>query len=478
MEPDLAFPREFLWGVATSAYQIEGAWDADGKGESNWDRFAHAPGAIAGGGNADRAVDHYHRWEEDVRLLQALGVTAYRFSIAWSRVQPDGRGAWNQAGLAFYDRLIEALVTAGITPLPTLCHYDAPQALFDRGGGWLGRELPQRFADYAATMARRYAGRVKRWVTLNEPLCIDDFQCPPPGSPLRPQQQAAVQHHLNLAHGLGCRAIKAADAGAKVGLVNCLWPMHAYQGRLRTGEFRGADAARVVGNQAGRQPLDLTPENLAAAVALADARINRIWMDPILGRGYPDDLVAAMPAPPPLRAGDEAAIASGMDFLGLNYYARIVVRPCLVEGVLSTDFVSSQELGSAVSTMGWEVYPQGLREAADWAMARGVREILVTENGLAADDTVEPDGRIRDPYRSGFLASHLDVIERALADGLPIAGYCVWSLLDNFEWASGWGKRFGLVHVDYQTLERRLKDSALWYRDRIERARSSAAAPA
>ena len=457
-------PPGFLWGAATSPYQIEGAWNDDGKGESNWDWRAHNTTHIKGGATGDVAVDHYHRWREDVGLMQQLALNAYRFGIAWARVQPDGRGPWNPKGLEFYDRLIDALVEVGVTPLVTLCHYDIPQALVARGG-WINRDMTGWFADYAAAMAQRYGDRVQWWATLNEPICIADGFVPVPEDP---NEMAAVQHHLLLAHGRGVRAIHAADPALKVGLVTCLWPAHAMLGEGKTAVTSKAGERLQFAGAAGDADDRFTPEDAAEAARQADVAVNRAFLDPIFLGRYPRDILDA-PVPRPIRDGDMAVIATRPDFMGVNYYSRLVAAPTRkADGGVGWRWVGPAERGAPHTTMGWEIYPEGLHEIV-MSVHRDydAPEIVITENGIVQEDQVDPDGRIRDTYRRDYLAAHLDQVSRAIADGAKVRGYCCWSLLDNLEWDMGWGQRFGLIHVDYDTLNRTVKDSGWWYRDWI-----------
>jgi len=458
------FPTDFLWGAATAPYQIEGAWNEDGKGESNWDWRAHNTTHIKDGATGDVAVDHYHRRREDVALMQQLGLNAYRFGIAWARVQPDGRGAWNGKGLDFYDRLIDALLEAGITPLVTLCHYDLPQALVERGG-WINRDMTGWFADYATAMARRYGDRVRSWATLNEPICIADGFVPAPNDP---RDMAAVQHHLLLAHGRGVQAIHAVDPALKVGLVACLWPAHAMLGEGKTAVTAKAGERLQFAGSAGDAHDCFTPEDAAEAARQADVTTNRAFLDPIFLGRYPQDILDA-PVPRPILAGDMAVIGTRPDFMGINYYSRVVVAPTRKpDGGIGWRWVGPAERGAPHTTMGWEIYPEGLHEIIMTVHRDyGAPKIVITENGIAHDDEVDPDGRIRDSYRVEYLAAHLEQIARALADGAKVSGYCCWSLLDNLEWDMGWGQRFGLIYVDYQTLKRTVKDSGRWYRDWI-----------
>ena len=469
MHTRTAFPPDFLWGAATAPYQIEGAWNEDGKGESNWDWRTHHTSHIKGGGTGDVAIDHYHRWAEDVGLMQRLGLNAYRFGFAWSRVQPDGTGAWNPKGLEFYDRLIDALLAAGITPLVTLCHYDIPQALVEHGG-WINRDISHWFADYAGTLARRYGDRVRWWVTLNEPICIADGFVPAPEDP---QDLAAVQHHLLLAHGRGVQAIHAVNPALKVGLVTCLWPAQAMlgEGQPET-TAKAGERLQFAGNAGGEPAAPFTPDDAAEAARQADVTINRAFLDPIFLGRYPQDILDA-PVKRPIRVGDMAVIGTRPDFMGINYYSRVVAAPTRrPDGGIGWRWVGPAERKAPHTTMGWEIYPQGLREIIMTVHRDyGAPDILITENGIAQEDQIDAEGCIRDPYRQEFLAAHLEQVRLALEDGARIRGYCCWSLLDNFEWDMGWGQRFGLIHVDYQTLKRTVKDSGWWYRDLIAKAR-------
>jgi beta-glucosidase len=462
------FPEGFLWGAGTSAYQIEGAWNEDGKGESNWDRWCHTPGAIRGGGTGDVAVDHYHRWQEDVALMRSLGLKAYRFSIAWSRVLPDGRGALNPRGVDFYSRLVDALGQAGITPLVTLCHYDVPQALAERGS-WRVREMVDWFAEYAARMEHALGDRVRHWITVNEPICIADGHVP---GEKDPRHTIPIAHHLLLGHGRAVQAVRSGRSGHQVGIVCNLYPIHPCPDLSRAGEYVATERGNPgeTGRGAGDAPL--TDANMAVAFRQADGRINRMFLDPLFKGSYPADVIREYPVPVPVQAGDLEAIRTPIDFLGVNYYSRIVVRPSYwgPDRKLGWRGVSFRELGTQGTSMGWEVYPAGLGEV----LARIRRDygdipLMITENGLAQEDTVSPDGAVHDPERIQFLAAHVAEIRKSLSAGIRVTGYVVWSLMDNFEWEAGWGQRFGLVHVDYTTLRRTVKDSGGWYRDLIAR---------
>lgn len=435
------FPPDFLFGAATSAYQIEGGTTAEGRGPSWWDRFAHTPGNISDGTTGDTACDHLRRWPEDLAWMQRLGLRAYRFSVAWPRVLPAGRGMVNAAGLGFYDRLVDALLAQGITPYGTLYHWDLPLPLAD-AGGWQARDTAQAFADYAALVVRRLGDRVARWATLNEPRCcawvghLEGRHAP--GLQSLPATLAAA-HHLLLAHGLALQALRAEAPRASVGIVLDVKPY--------TTAAEG-------------------PEHRAAA-RRADGVFNRWFLDPLFRGHYPHDIAEAYAAHmPPQLAGDMALIAQPMDHLGLNYYTRGHV---LHDPARAFPHAAEQRVsGAHYSTMGWEDWPEGLaqmlvrihREYAPRAM-------YVAENGAAEPDVVDADGRIRDAARTRYLAGHLQACARALAEGVPLDAYLAWSLLDNFEWGRGYTQRFGLLHVDFETQQRRAKDSALAYRDFI-----------
>ncbi|GAB4114947.1 MAG: GH1 family beta-glucosidase [Rubrivivax sp.] len=436
--PRHRFPPGFVWGVATSSFQIEGAAREDGKGESIWDRFCRQPGAIADGSNGDLACDHYHRLETDLDLIAGLGVDAYRFSVSWPRVQPDGQGAFNEAGLAFYERLVDGLIARGVKPYLTLNHWDLPQALQDRGG-WANRETVHRFVAYARHVAARLGDRIAAITTHNEPWVIavlgHESGIFAPG--IRHRGTAMqVAHHLLLSHGLALQALRADGCRSRLGIVLNLSPIG---------------------------PATDSPEDRAAAW-LEDGRSVRWYMDPLLRGEYPGDVWHHLGGDAPqVHDGDLAAIATPMDFLGLNYYTRGVVS--------ASGAWSAQSSGKPLTDMGWEVVPEGLTELLtrmhrDWTLP----PLYVMENGAAYADRLE-GGRVHDVERIDYIAAHIDAVGAALAQGVPMAGYMVWSLMDNFEWASGYAKRFGIVHVDYATLQRTPKDSYLWYRDFLEAQR-------
>ncbi|HET6859988.1 MAG TPA: GH1 family beta-glucosidase [Streptomyces sp.] len=438
-----ALPADFTWGVATSAYQIEGAVSEDGRSPSIWDTFSRTPGAIDNGDHGDIACDHYHRWREDIALMKQLGVDAYRFSIAWPRVVPGGSGQVNEAGLGFYDRLVDGLLEAGITPFPTLYHWDLPQALQDRGG-WAVRETSEHFAAYAAVVADRIGDRVRDWATLNEPLCSAwighlEGRMAPGLTDLTAAVNAS--YHLHLGHGLATQAIRAAVPGAQIGIVNNLSPC---------------------------EPATDSAADRAAALR-ADGHTNRWWLDPIHGRGYPQDMLDLYGVDLPERPGDLETIAAPLDWLGLNYYFRNVVADDPTGPLPHARQVDAPGRRTA---MDWEVCADGLEQLLmrltdDY----GAQRIYVTENGSAYPDVVRPDGAVDDPERAQYLEEHLAACARAADKGAPLAGYFAWSLLDNFEWAYGYDKRFGLIHVDYATQRRTIKGSGHRYADII---RSSA----
>ena len=442
------FPTGFVWGTATASYQIEGAVTAGGRRPSIWDTFSHKPGTIHNGDTGDVADDHYHRYREDVGLLADLGVTHYRFSLAWPRLQPDGKGAINAGGLDFYTRLVDELLAHDIQPWVTLYHWDLPQALED-AGGWPERDTAERFADYAALTHDKLHDRIQHWTTLNEPWCSAFLGyaagAHAPGR-TEPAAALAAAHHLLLGHGLAVEVMREQDRDSRLGITVNLSPVDP-----ATEDPADVDAARRV-----------------------DAVSNRVFLDPLLRGRYPDDLRADVAAISDLgfvQPGDEAVIAAPLDFLGVNYYFRAVVRanpgepvpdPHARAWVGSAD-VEPVRTGLPTTAMGWEIDPSGLYDVLTRVHRDyGPVPIYVTENGAAFDDEVA-DGRIHDEDRIAFLDSHFRATLRAIDDGADVRGFFVWSLLDNFEWAYGYDKRFGLVHVDYATQTRTPKDSARWF---------------
>ncbi len=436
-----SFPEGFLWGAATSAYQIEGAPLADGAGASIWERFAHTPGLTANGDTGDRACDHYHRWEDDVRLMRELGLAAYRFSIAWGRILPAGTGQVNAAGMAFYDRLVDALLEHGITPMVTLYHWDLPAALDDKGG-WLNRDVAEWFAEYARVVFRALGDRVPLWVTLNEPWVVMDggytHGVLAPGH-RNLYEGPLVSHNLLRAHGAAVQAYRA-EGKNQIGLVVNLEPKYA----------------------ASDDPEDV------AATARADAYLNRHYLDPVFLGRYPEELAEMYgPAWPTFPASDWPAIEAPFDFLGVNYYARRVTRRSSLEWPSRAESVPQPQ--HTHTDMNWEVFPPALTRALVWVKERyGDRPLYVTENGAAFYDPPRArGGRVDDPLRVSYLRDHLAAARDAVEAGVDLRGYFAWSLFDNFEWSYGYDKRFGIVHVDFETLERTPKASARFYSEVI-----------
>ncbi|SDY07366.1 broad-specificity cellobiase [Micromonospora pattaloongensis] len=451
------FPEGFVWGAATAAYQIEGAAHDDGRGPSIWDTFCRTPGKVHAGHTGDVACDHYHRYPDDVALMAELGLHAYRFSVAWPRIQPDGSGPVNPRGLDFYDRLVDELRGRDIDPIITLYHWDLPQTLEDRGG-WTNRETAERFADYAAAVYGRLGDRVTTWTTLNEPWCSAYLGygngVHAPGRQ-DPAATFAAVHHLLLAHGLGAAALRAA----------------------------GATTVGITLNPAAVFPADPESPTDAQAVRLVDGLHNRIFFDPLLRGQYPADVlehVARFTDLGYLRAGDEKLIGAPIDLLGVNYYAPtyVAARPGAAGGggaYPGTEGIEFLPPVGPLTDMGWMIEPGGLtalleRISNDYP---GV-PMIVTENGAAFDDKFHrdapgTDGRVHDADRVSYLDGHLRAAHEAIARGVDLRGYLVWSLLDNFEWAEGYRKRFGIIYVDYLTQRRVPKDSARWYQEVIHR---------
>ena len=426
-----AFPPGFVWGAATSAYQIEGAVAEEGRGESIWDRFAHTPGRTRGGETGDVADDHFHRHGTDVALISQLGLGAYRFSIAWPRIQPTGAGPANAAGLDFYDRLVDELAERGIAPFVTLYHWDLPQPLED-AGGWPARETADAFAAYAEVVAGRLGDRAAAFITINEPWCVSNLGYRTgehaPGR-AEPDAALAAAHHVLLAHGLAVEAIRRAARGVPAGIALNFEPKH---------------------------PASAHPLDLEAALVEHD-RFNRWFLDPIAGLPYPEEGVRSWGwRREEIRPEDMAVISRPIDFLGVNYYTRRIVRSPLLPP--APDAASDER-----TAMGWEVYPDGLGQTLEFVRSRtGDLPLYVTENGAAFEDGPNPAA---DPARVAFLRRHLRVTLRSIADGVPLRGWFVWSLLDNFEWAQGYRPRFGVVRVDFDTQERLIRDSGRFLAD-------------
>ena len=426
------FPADFAWGVATSAFQIEGAATADGKGPSVWDTFCRQSGAIDDGSNGDVACDHVARWRDDLDMIADLGVNAYRFSVSWPRVQPLGRGAWNRAGLDFYDRLVDGLLERGLQPHVTLNHWDLPAALQEQGG-WGSRDTVGHFVEYALGVQRLLGDRIRTLTTHNEPWVVAVLghrtgQFAPGLKDVKLSNQVA--HHLLLSHGLALRALRASGCRTPLGIVLNLAPIHP-----------------ATDSEADR-----------AEARLEDGRVLRWYLDPLVHGRYPEDAWAAYGDDvPEVRAGDLEAIAAPLDFVGINYYTRVLASA-------TGQAPDAAARGVPVTDMGWEVYPEGLTELLlrvqrDYAPPR----LFVAENGAAFADQLT-NGRVHDAERVRYLQTHIAAVQRAMQQGANVAGYMVWSLMDNFEWSYGYAKRFGIVHVDYASQQRTLKDSALWYR--------------
>ena len=441
--PTTAFPPGFLWGAATSAYQIEGSPLADGAGPSIWHRFVRTPGLVAGGDTGDVACDHYRRCSDDVALMKSLGLTAYRFSIAWARVLPEGRGRVNAAGLGFYERLVDALLAAGIRPMATLYHWDLPAALDDRGG-WLNPDIADWFADYARVVFRALDDRVPLWATLNEPWVVTDggylHGALAPGHRNRFEAPIA-SHQLLRAHAKAVQAYRA----------------------------EGRHAVGLVVNIEPKVPATQDPADLAATER-AHAYMNRQYLDPVLLGRYPEEMREVFgEAWPEWPQADMALIREPIDFLGINYYTRNVVRHDDAAWPVRASMVRQKQ--ATYTETGWEVFPRGLTDTLLWIKQRyGAVPQYVTENGAALyDPPVAEGGRIADPLRVDYYRKHLGAVADALRQGVDLRGYFAWSLLDNLEWSLGFSKRFGIVHVNFETQQRTLKDSARYYADVVAR---------
>jgi len=447
----LTFPDGFMWGTATSAYQVEGAWNEDGKGESIWDRFAHTPGRIMDGSTGDVSCDHYHRWREDVALMKDLGLKAYRFSISWPRVWPAGRGRVNQKGLDFYSRLVDGLLEAGIEPFATLYHWDLPQILQDKGG-WAERSTAEAFVDYTDVVSRRLGDRVKHWITHNEPFATAvlghrvGMHAPGLSDLLTALK---VSHNLLLSHGWAVPVLRRNSSGSEVGITLILFPL-------------------VPGSSNTTVP---------PVFRRLDGSFNRWFLDPLYGRRYPADIIAEyieagyLPADNVdfVKSGDFEAIASHTDFLGINYYSPVILRSEVTpENENEPMTLLYHGPGYEYTDIGMMVYPDGLRHLLNRLYFEyQIPKIYITENGASYSDGPDMKGRVRDQKRVRYLRDHLAAAHRALQSGVPLAGYFVWSLMDNFEWSFGYTQRFGIVWVDYENQKRILKDSALWYKQVI-----------
>jgi len=440
-----AFPDSFVWGAATAAYQIEGAWNEDGKGPSVWDMMCRKPGAVFRNHTGDVACDHYHRHREDVAIMRQIGLQAYRFSVSWPRVLPDGTGCLNEAGLAFYDRLVDDLLEAGIEPYLTLFHWDFPLALYQRGG-WLNADSPHWFSEYAALLGRRLGDRVKHWITLNEPQCFTGLGhiqgLHAPGDKLETGQVLRLVHHSLVAHGRAVQALREV----------CRQPVKI--GISLTSQVCVPATDAVADIEAARESYFAVDAGLFCV---------SMWGDPIyLGR-FPEQASARFPGKiPEVSAEQWKIIREPLDFLGSNIYSATKFTRTADGKAHGLD----KPAGNPVGSLGWlELEPDALYWAARFQSERyGRLPFLVTENGFCGLDWMARDGKVHDPQRIDFVARYLEGLRRAVAENIPLAGYFYWSLLDNFEWAEGYRPRFGLVHVDYETQARTLKDSALWYK--------------
>ncbi len=437
------FPANFVWGAATASYQIEGAWNEDEEGESIWDRFSHTPGKVLDGDTGDVACDHYHRWEDDLKMIKALGLKAYRFSVAWPRVLPSGSGSVSEAGLDFYNKLVDGLLKLDIEPYITLYHWDLPQKLQDKGG-WTARGVVDAFVEYTDIVTRALGDRVKNWITLNEPwvsafVGYEHGRHAPGHFSL--DEALAASHHLLLSHGRAVPVIRSNSRGANVGITLNLTPKY---------------------------PASLSVADRIATTA-DDGYLNRWFLDPLVGRGYPQDVVRDHGTDMSfVQAGDLETIAAPLDFIGVNYYTRNIVRS---ENVSEAENMPAIEFrGDEITEMDWEVFPEGLyKTLGRLYFDYDFQSIHITENGAAFVDEVNADGEVDDRARLSYIKRHLEQVHRAIEAGIPVKGYFAWSLMDNFEWGFGYSKRFGLVYVDYKTQKRIMKSSAKWYSEVVQK---------
>jgi len=438
-----SFPDDFIWGAATASYQIEGAHNADGKGESIWDRFCKVPGNILNGDTGDIACDHYHRYREDIQLMKKIGLKGYRFSIAWTRIFPQGKGSVNQAGLDFYNRLVDGLLEAGIQPFITLYHWDLPQVLQEEGG-WANRDTINYFRDYATTVARSLGDRVHYWITHNEPWVVAflgyAMGIHAPGIK-DPSTAIQASHHLLLSHGEAVQILREnGDARTRVGITLNLAPVH---------------------------PASEKEEDKQAARRF-DGYLNRWFLDPIFKGSYPRDMISWYGnKSPQIQSGDMDIISRKIDFLGVNYYTRSVIKADPGEKYLGIGVVRPE--GAEYTEMDWEVYPPGIYELLtrihnDYQAPT----LYITENGAAFADKVDENGEVNDQRRVNYLKEHFIQVHKAIDEGVKLRGYFIWSLMDNFEWAYGYSKRFGLTYVDYATQKRIIKKSGIWYQQVIK----------
>ncbi len=436
----VTFAKDFAWGCATASYQIEGAWDEDGKGESIWDRFSHTPDHIQNGDTGDVACDHYHRYREDVALMKELGLKSYRFSIAWPRVYPQGKGEVSQKGLDFYSRLVDELLAAGITPFPTLYHWDLPQALQDEGG-WANRDTAQHFAEYCATVVNHLGDRVKRWLIFNEPwvFTILGYMAGIHAPGIRDSAMALRATHVaNLAQGLAARAVRA------------------------TGKVDGIGTAFSMG---GAYPASDSEEDRAAAER--HFAFSNLWfLEPAQNGRYPDAYVGGMPLERlGVQPGDMEIVKCDLDFLGINLYTRSVIANAPNDRNIGARTVGVE--GAERTEFGWEVYPEAIHDVIMRIWRDYGRPIYITENGCSYGDAPDANGLVNDGRRVSFLQRYIAQVARAIEEGADVRGYYLWSLMDNFEWGMGYGQRFGIVYTDYPTQRRFIKQSGYWYRDAI-----------
>jgi len=437
MSNKLQFPKDFIWGAATSAYQIEGAWNKDGKGPSIWDNFSKKWFKTHQGANGDIAVDHYHRWPEDVAIMADLGLKSYRFSVAWTRIFPQGTGQVNQKGLDFYSRLVDGLLEKGIQPIPTFFHYDLPQAIQDKGG-WTRRETAQEFGDYVGVVANKLNDRAKTWITHNEPW-VTAFVGHMTGehAPGRrnPFATLSAVHTLLLSHGYAMEALRAnTSADSQVGIALNLSPI-----------YPATDS-----------------DNDRLAAERFDGQLNRLMLDPLLRGSYPEDMLRLFRwFWPKMQPGDMERISAPMDFVGVNYYTRLVAKWAFYVPIMQAMPVTPK---NAEMSQMWEIYPEGIYDLLTriWRDYKP-KAIFVSENGVPVPDVLNSNGKVHDVQRISYLSRHLQQVHRAMGEGVPITGYLAWSLLDNFEWAYGYQMRFGLVHVDFNSLKRTVKDSGRWF---------------
>ncbi len=441
----IVFPEDFVWGLATASYQIEGAYAEDGKGESIWDRFSHTPGKVFNGDTGDVACDHYHRSKEDVSLMKEIGLDSYRFSLSWPRILPNGTGQPNQAGIDFYKKLIEQLLNASIDPMVTLYHWDLPQPLQDKGG-WVNRDVAKYFAEYAGIVFQELGDVVDKWITHNEPwvAAFNGYSSGEHAPGIR-DNYASVQaaHHLLLSHGLAVARYRELGLSGEIGITLNVSPT-----------YPATDS-----------------EEDQKATDIYDDYINGWFLEPLFKGSYPQELLAIYQqklGPIPIDQEDMAVISQEIDFLGINYYSRAIVKDNPAAELLKFDTVANKD--AKYTAMGWEIYPEGLYDILLIINQKyTAKPLFITENGAAFPDQISTDGRVHDQERIEYLSQHLEIADRALKAGIPLKGYYFWSLMDNFEWAYGYSKRFGFIFIDYANQQKRiLKDSAYWYQDVIK----------